>query len=96
MKGYAIANIQVHDPEGYAEYKRLSPQVLKEFGARYLVLGGENRAPEGDWTPHRLVVIEFDSYEKAQEWYDSERYRPAMEARKKAATTQLILVQGAA
>jgi uncharacterized protein (DUF1330 family) len=96
MKGYVIANIQVHDPEGYAEYRRLSPQVLKEFGARYLVLGGENRVPEGDWTPQRLVVIEFESYGKAQEWYDSERYRPAMDVRKKTATTQLILIQGAA
>jgi uncharacterized protein (DUF1330 family) len=96
MKGYVIANIDVRDSEGYAEYKRLSPQVLREFGARYLVLGGRNRVPEGNWEPHRLVVIEFDSYEQALAWYDSPQYQPALEVRKRTATTQLILVEGSA
>ena len=32
---------------------------------------------EGSWTPHRLVILEFESLAQAKAWVNSEEYRPA-------------------
>ena len=50
---------------------------------------------EGNWTPARLVLLEFPSMEQARKWYDSPEYAPALKMRLKAANAKLILVEGA-
>ena len=49
---------------------------------------------EGDWQPERLVILEFESLEAAQAFYDSEEYGAARDAREGAATMQMVAVAG--
>ena len=50
---------------------------------------------EGAWSkPERLVIIEFDSVEQAQAFYNSSEYLVAREARKEAAEMNILVVQG--
>ncbi|HEU4365280.1 MAG TPA: DUF1330 domain-containing protein [Candidatus Krumholzibacteria bacterium] len=32
---------------------------------------------EGDWNPRRVVILEFDSIERARQWLESPEYRDA-------------------
>jgi uncharacterized protein (DUF1330 family) len=41
-----------------------------------------------------VVICEFESIERARQWYQSEEYRPAMAIRKKTATARMIVVDG--
>jgi uncharacterized protein (DUF1330 family) len=41
-----------------------------------------------------VVILEFPSMEQAELWYDCEEYKEWKEARSKAATTDIVLVQG--
>ena len=50
---------------------------------------------EGDWAPKRLVVLVFESLERAKEFYRSEEYRPVMEIRHKTAVSNVVIVEGA-
>jgi uncharacterized protein (DUF1330 family) len=50
---------------------------------------------EGDVTPGRVVVLEFDSVETARRWYESAEYRVARAVREGAATASFVLVPGA-
>ncbi|MCH7491425.1 MAG: DUF1330 domain-containing protein [Gemmatimonadetes bacterium] len=50
---------------------------------------------EGDWDPHRIIVLEFESVARAKEWYSSPEYAPALAIRLKAATSNTIIVEGA-
>lgn len=50
---------------------------------------------EGDRTPSRVVVLEPSSVEQAKRWYFSEQYRPAKEIRLRAATSTMVIVEGA-
>jgi uncharacterized protein (DUF1330 family) len=93
MAAYVILDIEVTDPEGYEEYKRASGSVAR-YGGTFPVCGGAFEVLEGDWTPHRLVVIRFDSMERAREWWDSEDYRPARRIRERTARTNVVLVEG--
>jgi uncharacterized protein (DUF1330 family) len=40
------------------------------------------------------VVLQFDSVEKAKEWYNSPEYTPLKEMRMKASTGDLYFVEG--
>lgn len=93
---YVIAQVEVTDPVAYEEYKVLSTRAIIESGGRVLVRGGTATAMEGDWQPSRMVVIEFESLERARRWYESETYRAACDARTNASNTQLVIVEGVA
>ena len=95
MAGYVIADVDVTDPVAYEEYRKLSPATIAKYGGRFLVRGGAAEVVEGTWTPNRLVVLEFDSVERAREWYQSEEYGAAMKIRRRAAVTSVLLVEGA-
>jgi len=96
MPAYVIVDIDVTDPTGYEEYKRLAPPSLALYGGRYLARGGNTEVLEGDWTPKRLVILEFADRAHARQWLDSPEYRPARQLRHRTARTNMILIEGAA
>jgi len=96
MPAYVIADIDVHDPEAYGEYRGLVPGTLQPFGGRFLVRGGDYEPLEGDWRPRRLVVLEFPSAEHARRWYTSADYAAAMAIRHRASAGSIVLVEGTA
>ena len=93
-KGYVIARVTVHDPETYAEYARLSTEAIRKHGGRPLVRGGRYEAVQGEARP-RNVVIEFDSYDQALEFYRSPEYSAARDIRLPASTGEFVVVEGA-
>ena len=68
MPAYVIADVDVTEPDAYAEYQKLVPPSLEPFGGRFVVRGPEVERLEGDWEPRRLVVLEFPSLEQARAW----------------------------
>ena len=94
MSGYVIGNINVTDPDAFEEYRGMVPATIAAYGGKYLVRGGVADVVEGDWNPNRLVVLEFESVERAREWYNSPEYTPAKAVRLKASTGDLLFVEG--
>ena len=68
MTAYVIVDSKVTDPAKYEDYKKVVPSTLGRFGGRFLARGGAIVKLEGDWTPSRVVVIEFPSIEQAKAW----------------------------
>jgi len=95
MAAYVIVDVEVTDPELYEEYKKLSGPSLVPFGGKFLVRGGPSEVLEGEWTPNRIVVLEFESTEKAREWWGSDIYHDAKAIRQRASRGNMILVEGA-
>lgn len=94
MPAYVVVDITVHDPVGYEEYKKLAPPAVAAYGGKYLARGGAVETLEGDWSPKRLVILEFPTVERAKQWLNSEEYRAARALRHKTATTQMVVVEG--
>ena len=94
MSAYVVAEIEVDNPEGYEEYKKLAPPPIAAYGGKYIARGGRVANLEGDWQPNRIVILEFESVEKAKQWLDSDEYRGAKALRHKYATTNMIVVEG--
>ena len=95
MTAYVIVDIEVTDPAGYEEYKQLAPAAVKRYGGKYLARGGKNETLEGAWRSQRLVILEFESMERAKAWLDSPEYAPARALRHKYAKSKMIVVEGA-
>lgn len=95
MSAYIIVEIDVQDPIGYEEYKKLAGPTVEARGGKYIVRGGRTEVLEGDWRPKRIVLLEFPSMEKAKEWLDCEEYREPRKMRHATAKTNMILVEGA-
>ncbi len=94
MAAYVIAEIDVTDPAGYEEYRRLGPPTIAAYGGKFVVRGGKVEVLEGDWMPKRLVMLEFESVERAKEWWSSKEYSKAKQVRHKTAITNMIVVEG--
>ena len=94
MPAYLISQIDVHDPQGYEEYRKLVGASLAKYGGKFIVRGGNIDVLEGNWKPKRIVVCEFESAARAREWYQSPEYKPAMNVRQKTARAQIIVVDG--
>ena len=93
MSAFVIADISVNDPERYEEYKKLAPPAIAAYGGKYLARGGKSEKLEGNWEPNRVVILEFESIEKAKEWIDSTEYSEARALRNKTASSDMIVVE---
>ena len=92
-KGYWILHVEVTDEERYKEYLRLDGLVFEEFEMKPVVRGGRFVSPEGEAKP-RHVVLEFDSFDKAVECYNSPEYQDAVKHRLAASKSEIVIVEG--
>jgi uncharacterized protein (DUF1330 family) len=95
MTAYIIADIDIHDAEGYQEYRQLAPATIAAYGGKYVVRAGQVEIVEGDWIPKRLVMLEFETMEQARAWLTSEQYLAVKSIRHRTAESNIILVEGA-
>lgn len=92
-RGYIIGNVAIDDQEQYKVYVSAAAEAIKLHGAKALVRGGRCEVLEGA-AGERQVVLEFESYEKAREYYYSSEYQSAMRHRLGVAIANVILVEG--
>ena len=91
---YYIADFELTDPEGIRPYSAGVAATFEPFGGRFIVRGGEIAALEGEPPKGRLVVIAFDSMEKAQAWYNSAEYQSLKPIRQKSGNSRTFIVEG--
>ena len=94
MPAYVIVEVEITDPDKYQEYVKVVPPTITAYGGRFVVRGGEADNLEGHWNPKRIVVLEFDSVERAREWWASDEYQAPKALRQSASVARMIVVQG--
>jgi len=77
--------------------KPKAPQIVASFNGHYVVRGGGNiQSLEGEPPKGFIVVIGFDSVEKAREWYDSPAYSAIRPFRQSSTKSRLFIAEGVA
>jgi uncharacterized protein (DUF1330 family) len=92
-KGYVISRVDVTNPDAYARYAAAATKAIAEHGGKPLARGGRSEALEGT-ARARNVVLEFDSYDAARNYFHSEQYQAARALRAGAADIEMVLVEG--
>ena len=92
-KGYWIGRIDVIKPEEYQAYGVTLQEVLRKFGAKFLVRGGTFESVEGK-ARARNIVLEFKDHETALACYRSLEYTKAKALRAGAVDIDIIVIEG--
>lgn len=94
-KGYLFAELDVLDAEHfYNEYMPRVRPVLEEYGAVFLAASDAPRVKEGDRTVKRVVLLEFESPQRAEAFYHSDAYQAVIGYRFDSARSHLYIFEG--
>ena len=92
---YVIAHVNVTDPIAFEKYRLKVPEVTEGFGGKYLVRGGKQETLEGSSSMgNRTVIVQFESYSKAVDWYNSNEYGELIKLRQAGSNGTLMVVEG--
>ena len=95
MPAYWIARAHISDPVEYKKYTDRVPGILKQYGGKVIVRGGNYQIMEGPEMFHRFIVIEFDSLEAGVKCFESPEYREAAAFRRNGAgLVENVIVEG--
>ena len=92
-KGYWGVTANIADPEGFTPYRETAGANIAQHGGHAIVRGDVAEVVEG--VSHgRSFIVEFPSYQAAQDCYASPAYQAAIELRKDAARFDLVIAEG--
>jgi uncharacterized protein (DUF1330 family) len=95
-KAYWVVTYRsVSNPEALAAYAKLAGPAIMAAGGNFLARGNAVKTYEVG-VLQRVVVIEFDSVEKAVAAHDSEGYQAALKALGDGAVRDIRIVEGVA
>jgi uncharacterized protein (DUF1330 family) len=94
VAAYLVVNVEVTNSIRYQDYVRQVKGSVEAYGGRYLVRGGCAEIVEGNWVPHRFVVVEFPDSAHARSWWDSAEYASAKKIRQESANTDMVIFEG--
>src|SRR5262245_42777928 len=96
MSAYMIIDLDIHDQAAFEGYQKSVPAVIAKHGGRYLVRGGQLEVLEGDWQPHRLVILQFPDRAAIRAFLAETEAQSLAQLRWQSAKTTIVAVDGVA
>ena len=94
MPAYIFAQIDVTNPDGYAEYMKRVPDVIKRFGGKVLARSTTAAVLEGTARTGRVVLVEFATLEQGRKFWNSPEYQAVKKHSDGNAQRDITLVEG--
>ncbi len=94
MTAYLVLDFTVRDLRGFMPYVEAIPAFIEKRGGRYIVRGVEPAVMEGDWSPPRVVILEFPSSDAARAFLADPDAQDLFALRHRTTDSKLILVEG--
>ncbi len=86
-----IANLSVHDADGYKNYEKGFFPILKRHGGSFTTFDDKTETLEGETPPPgRIVLFRFPSEKAAKEWFADPEYQALSEHRRSATTLHFL------
>ncbi len=92
-KGYWIASNNIFDMPGLLKYRDANRKVMTKYGAKFLVMHGQQKIAEGS-TRAKQIVVEFPSYQDAVDCHESIEYQAAAKIRRSVSDGAMLIVEG--
>ena len=94
MAAYVIFDVDIRDANRYQDFMKQVKPALDAAGARYLARGGVHKVYEGDWSPRRIVLLEFPSLAAWESFYFGPVYQGIKSVRDECSSARLVSVEG--
>jgi uncharacterized protein (DUF1330 family) len=93
---FVVGEIDIRNPELFEkEYVPNASKAVRDGGGKYIVGGGKSVSFYGE-PPKRVVIMAFESLEKAEAAFNSAAYKEAKVAGDKYASFRVYAVEGIA
>lgn len=93
MAAYIIFTEDVTNPEALQAYAGKAVPTVLQYGGVPRIAGGASEVLEGEWHGQQTVMIEFESVEAAQAWYNSPEYQAVIGERHAAASSNAAIFE---
>ena len=93
---YFIVSTKLSDASDLASYHKYIEQVkpiVESYGGRYLTRSEQITALGRNWTPERIIIIEFYSRKELDTCFGSKEYLEIVRLREQAVETDAIIVE---
>ena len=94
MSAYVIFDVEIRDAAKFQDFMNGVKPAIQDAGAKYLARGGAHQVHEGDWTPRRIVLLEFPSMEAWEAIYTGATYQDLKKIRDECSSARLVSVIG--
>lgn len=94
-RGYLWAELDITNAEEFEhEYSVQVRPLLARYGARFIILDDQPVVLEGGRSVRRTLLVEFETRDAAQAFYDDPMYQKMIPARQKCSRGHLYLLEG--
>ncbi len=87
LAAYMIFTEAITDPDGLQAYAAKAVPTVLQYGGIPRIASGAVDVLEGEWHGQQTVMLEFESVEAANAWYNSAEYQAVIGERHAAATS---------
>jgi len=94
MTAYLVLDLTVTNLQDFLPYVEGIPAFIAKHGGRYASKGANPVTMEGDWSPQRLVILEFPSREHVQAFLTDPEAQALFARRHRSTNSRLVLVDG--
>jgi uncharacterized protein (DUF1330 family) len=94
-KGYIYAELDIHDASVfYDDYMVKVRPILERYGAVFLIATNHPKVVEGGRTVRRVILLEFESPERARAFFYSRAYQDIVDIRLESCDAHLYFLDG--
>jgi uncharacterized protein (DUF1330 family) len=93
-KAYGIGEIEITDADKFKPYADGTAVIVPRAGGRYLARSNKTFAVSGAPPKSVVAIVEWDSYEQAQAFFNSEEYKKLIPSRDAGSNLRLFVVEG--
>jgi len=95
-KGYLVVTYRkINNPEKWQAYAKIAGVCIPKLGGKFIIRGMPVKTYEKGMN-ERVVIVEFDSVQKAMAAHDSPEYAEALKALGDGADRDMRVVEGVA
>jgi uncharacterized protein (DUF1330 family) len=87
--------VEVTDPATFQKYAEATGKGIPAAGGRVIARGGKTFVVNGT-APKQIVLIQWDSLEKAQAFFESDAYKQLIPIRDKGSNFRAFVIEGVA
>jgi uncharacterized protein (DUF1330 family) len=92
MPVFFLAEIEVFDHEKYHAYIEMASHIIRQYGGEYIFRSDHIVPVSGNWTPHRLVLIRFNSKTDIQHCFGSREYLQIKHLREQSTKSRSVII----
>jgi uncharacterized protein (DUF1330 family) len=92
-KGYLIATFTIHDQDTFQKYVEAGGHLAEKFNGRVILFDTNPKIVEGK-SEAIVALMEFETHEDLERFYNSPEYTAARQFRIEATTSTIILAKG--